>query len=237
VAQHRRPQRRQGIVYGPARQGGGGRYTDSGVLIGRFLGFGVLLLTLGVLAAGALAFVGDRPGPSATPVRSAAIGASFSFAPNALTPTDLPTQAPPTVLPTVSSAVLTPQPSLSASIAPPLVQIGKGFVTFGTESDEQLHIADPRASFALDERMVWSAYLTRPVNSADLLVRILKLDSAVETGERLILEEPVTPLVRGAQIFGRRLRPDALLDGVGIYIVRYLRDGAVLSQGSFEVTG
>lgn len=236
MAQYRRPQRRQGIVYGPVRQGG--RFTDTGALIGRFLGLGVLLLTLGVLAAGALAVVGDRPKSSATPARSAGIGASFSFVPQTPGPT-LPigvgTMPPATLLPTITPVAGTPGPS--ASTAPPLVQIGKGFVTFGTESDAQLHIVDPRASFALDERIVWSAYLTRPVNSVDILVRIMKLDANVETGERLILEEQVATVVRGAQIFGRRLRPDAVLDGPGIYVVRYLRDGVALAQGSFEVTG
>jgi hypothetical protein len=232
VAQNRRQHRRQGIVYGPPR--GSGRYSDNGVLIGRFLGLGILLLTLGALAAGALAFVGDRPGALSTPTRSPTTAASFSFLPQTLTPTIAPSVAP-TLLPTITAAVLTPAPSIPPSVAPPLVQIGEGFVTFGTMADDQLHIVDPRSSFAATERIVWSAYLTRPADAIDLAFRIVKIDSTVEGGERLILEEPVTPLVRNAQILGHRIRPDMVLEGAGVYTVRYVRGDVVLAEGSFEV--
>jgi hypothetical protein len=115
------------------------------------------------------------------------------------------------------------------------VQIGQGFVTFGTQADDQLHIIDPRSTFTLQERIVWSAYLTRRADSIDLRIQILKLDNTVEGGEWLVAEESVTPIVNNAQIFGNRLRPETL-QGPGIYVVRYLRTDAVLSEGSFEVT-
>ncbi|MGI8928946.1 MAG: hypothetical protein ACR2H0_05715 [Candidatus Limnocylindrales bacterium] len=228
MAYNRRQQRRQGIVYGPAREKS--RYSDNGVLIGRFLGLGILLLTLGVLAAGAVAFMGDRGAiPSSSPVRSAPAGlATASAATNQPTtnPTTLPTMTP------VGSIA----PSVGPTSVPPLVQIGEGFVTFGTRSDDQLHILDPRSTFGIDERIVWSAFLTARADSVDLLIRILKMDNTAIGGERLISEEAVTPVVVGAQIFQDRIRPQVALDGSGIYVVRYLRGEVVLSEGFVEIT-
>jgi hypothetical protein len=219
------------VVYGPPRQG---RYSENGVFIGRLLGLGILLLTLGVLAAGALAFVGDLPDATATPRRTLAAEVSISFAPRTASPTAVATLAPTPTPP------LTPPPTVAVSLlptfAPPLVQIGEGFVTFGTDMDDQFHIIDPRSSFASTERIVWSAYLTRSVNSVDLLLRITKLDLAAVGGELTITEQPVTPIVRGVQILGDRIRPDEQLQGPGIYVVRYIRNDVVLSEGSFEVT-
>jgi len=228
VAYNRRQQRRQGIVYGPPREKG--RYSDNGVLIGRFLGLGILLLTLGVLAAGAVAFMGDRGAiPSSSPGRSAPVAVA-----TASLPTNQPTLNPttgPTVAPSGSTT-----PTVAPTSVPPLVQIGEGFVTFGTRSDDQLHIIDPRSTFGLDERIVWSAFLTQRADSLDLRIRILKMDATVIGGERLILETEVTPLVRGAQIFESSIRPQAALDGPGVYVVRYLLGEDVLSEGFMEVT-
>ena len=215
-------------MYGPAREKS--RYSDNGVLIGRFLGLGILLLTLGVLAAGAVAFMGDRGAtPSSTRARSAPIaGATASVTPRAPTsnPTTLPTNTPPSSI----------TPTVAPTSVPPLVHIGEGFVTFGTRSDDQLHIVDPRSTFAIDERIVWSAFLTARADSVDLLIRILKMDNTAIGGERLIMEEAVTPLVVNAQIFQNRIRPQAALDGPGIYVVRYLFGEDVLSEGFLEVT-
>ena len=55
-------------------------------------------------------------------------------------------------------------------------------------------------------------------------------------GETLITDEPVTPIVHGAQIFQRRLRAQSQLDGPGLYVVRYLRNTDLLSEGFFEIT-
>jgi hypothetical protein len=83
---------------------------------------------------------------------------------------------------------------------------------------------------------VWSAYLTERANSVDIRIRVVKVDGTPPTGERLVLDEPVTPNVRGAQIFQRRFRPSEMLDGPGIYFVRYVRGTEILSQGSLEIT-
>jgi hypothetical protein len=128
------------------------------------------------------------------------------------------------------------QPTPLGSGHSPQVQIGAGFVTFGTRADDQLHIIDPAASFALRDRVVWSAFLTEPADSVDLHVQVFKVDGTPPNGERLILDEAVTPLLRGAQVFQRRIRPSDALDGPGIYVVRYLRGTDILSQGSMEIT-
>jgi hypothetical protein len=109
-------------------------------------------------------------------------------------------------------------------------------VTFGTRSNRQLHIIDPRASFSIDGRIVWSAYLAERADSAELRVNIYKIDGTPPTGERLIVDDEVTPLVLDAQIFERRIQPREVLDGPGIYVVRYVRGTEVLSEGAVEIT-
>lgn len=220
-------------MHGPPRERD--RYSDNGVLIGRFLGLGILLLALGALAAGAVAFMGDRgAAPVSTPVRSApltALGTAPTSAPTTRPTSDASIQ--PTVTPPGSTSI----PPVAPTNVPPLVQIGEGFVTFGTRSDNQLRIIDPRATFGIDERIVWSAFLIAPADSFELGVRIVKMDSTAVGGERLIVEEAVTPLVRNAQIFQSRIRPVAALDGPGTYAVRYVRGEDVMSEGFLEITG
>jgi hypothetical protein len=233
VAYNRRQQRRQGIRYGPPRERE--RFSDNGVLIGRFLGLGILLLTIGVLAAAALAFTGNLPGSSPTPMRTPAVAASGLPSESGPIESSSPSEVP-TERPTTGTIPPTTLPSPAATIVPPLVQIGEGHVTFGTHSNNQLRITDPRSVFAIDERIVWSAFLTEVANSEQLNIQILKLDEAVLGGETLISDEPVTPIVHGAQIFQRRLRAQSQLDGPGLYVVRYLRNTDLLSEGFFEIT-
>jgi hypothetical protein len=232
VAYNRRqPPRRQGIRYGPPREQA--RFSDNGVLIGRFLGLGILLLTVGVLAAGALAFMRDSPRATSSPGRSAVVASSPSPAPTVLaTATPLATALPTPAESGVPASLLpTPVPTNPA----PLVQIGEGFVTFGTQADNSLHIVDPKSVFRPNERIVWSAFLSERADSADLLVRITKMDSTAIGGERVISDSPVTPLVRGAQIFQNRIRPGQDLEGPGVYAVRYFRGEEILSEGFLEI--
>jgi hypothetical protein len=118
---------------------------------------------------------------------------------------------------------------------PPLVHIGEGFVTFGSRANQQLNIVDPRSVFRANERIVWSAFLTEPADSIELLVRISKMDPTAIGGERVISDSAVTPLVSGAQIFQNRIRPAAALEGPGVYAVRYIRGEEVLSEGFLEI--
>ena len=232
----RRP--RQGVRYGPPRERE--RYSENGVIVGRIVGLGILLLTLGVLAASALAFIGDRRGSptstsrattsalTASPGRSLPVFSPASVGPPSVTASTF--GLPPTAAPQTAPA------SLPASSLAPLVNVGPGFVTFGTRADRQLRIVDPAGSFGIGERVVWSAYLTQPANSIDLRVQVFKLDGTPPTGERLILDEAVTPLAQDAQIFQRRIRPSEVLDGAGLYVVRYVRGTAILSEGQVEIT-
>ena len=117
----------------------------------------------------------------------------------------------------------------------PVVQVGPGFITFGTQHTRDLRIVDPRASFTLEEVVTWSAYMSEPVNSAKVTIRVFKVDPTAEGGQRLISESGVRPIVSGAQRFLRRVKPAEVLDGPGVYVVRYMRDETVLSEGSFRV--
>ena len=225
----RQPPRRQGIRYGPPREKA--RFSDNGVLIGRLLGLGILLLTVGVLAAGAFAFMRDTPAAAtATPRRTFAV----SSPPLVPSPTALATVSA-TATP-VASVVPSGSPTPLPTNPPPLVQIGEGYVTFGTKADNSLHIIDPKSVFKPNERIVWSAFLFEPTDSVDLLVRISKMDPTQIGGELVISDSPVTPLVRDGQIFQNRIRPGADLSGPGIYAVRYLRGEEILSEGFLEIT-
>ncbi len=226
----RQPPRRQGIRYGPPRERA--RFSDNGVLIGRFLGLLILLLTVGVLAAGALAFMREPPAAAtASPRRSTFAAFSPSAVPSATAlATPFATATPTGSTPPSGSP--TPLPTNPA----PLVQIGEGYVTFGTRADDSLHIIDPKSVFKPNERIIWSAFLSERADSVDLLVRISKMDPTQIGGERVISESPVTPLVRNAQIFQNRIRPGTSLDGPGIYAVRYLRAEETLSEGFLEIT-
>ena len=233
---YNRRQPRQGVRYGPPRQRE--RYNENGVIVGRLVGLGILLLTLGILAAGALAFIGDRRPPSA-----AGSTARSTFAPASSSPSLAILSLPPfsaepsqSVLPStpgVTASAQLPSPPASGQ---PQVQVGAGFVTFGTQADRQLRIVDPGSSFPIDARVVWSAFLTAPADSIELRVQIFKVDGTPPNGERLITDDAVAPVVRGAQIFQRRIRPADTLDGPGIYVVRYVRGTEILSQGSLEIT-
>jgi hypothetical protein len=192
-------------------------------------------LTIGVLAAGALAFMGDLPGTS-KPTRSpTSVAANPSPLGSGAIQSALPSRTPSTPPPTPSTIPATPTPA--PTIVPPLVQIGPGYVTFGTHADHTLRIVDPRSVFEPSERIVWSAYLSEIANSEELHIQVLKLDQEVIGGETLITDEPVMPLVTNAQLFQQKIRPQQDLSGPGLYVVRYLRNTDILSEGFFLVSG
>ncbi len=117
----------------------------------------------------------------------------------------------------------------------PPVMSGPGFITFGTTVDAQLHVTDAKTTFGLDEPMVWSAYLTKKANSVDLTIRLFKLDPTQPSGQILVSEDAVRPVVKGARIFFRRLRAIGAADGPGLFTVQYVRGAEILSSGSFLV--
>lgn len=217
-----RPPRRQGVVYGPPRppdaRGGGGS------AVGRIAGLAVIILAVAVLAAGGVAILGGPRtlGPSATPTARPSIGS--------------PPASPTSV---VASASPPPSPAPSAEPTPflPVVQVGPGFVTFGTRANADKTIEDPRAVFQLAETVTWSAFLSEPASAAEMLVRVLKLDPAASGGERLISEASLRPGDAGTLHFVRRIRPARVLDGPGVYVVRYVHAETVLAEGYFLIEG
>lgn len=196
--------------------------------MGRLLGLGVIVLAMSVLAVGAMAFLNAPSGSPRprTPTPNPLVTPAATFGAEASPP---PGSSP-------SAAAPSAEPSPSATPFEPTVQVGPGFVTFGTQAGESVTIKDPRATFQVSETIRWSAYLSQPVESLDMTVRVLKLDAASESGERLISEAPVHPISIGNVRFGRRIEPERALDGPGIYIVRYLRGETVMSQGYFLLT-
>ena len=106
-------------------------------------------------------------------------------------------------------------------------------MTFGTRADDDLNILDPRTSFTSEERIAWSAYLIDAVDSATVRALVIKADPEAPGGERLVVDEGVTPATT-AQIFVRRIRP-RFLEGPGFYTVRYVRGERLLAEGYFVV--
>lgn len=233
-----RDRHRPGLVYGPVRPSGS---RDTGRIVGNLLGFLVVVATVGVLGLAVYLFLQSRglePASSAhTPSAelSAAPAASTSAQPSpssvalaSASPTSAPTfqqSTPPT------NAGPTPGPTL---FVPPVVA-GPGFITFGTNVDAQLHVTDAKTTFALDEPMVWSAYLTEPANSVDLRIRMLRLDATKPSGQALVHEDAVKPDVRSTQVFFRRLKPIGSSEGPGLYTIEYVRGQEILATGSFLV--
>ena len=213
--------RRQGVIYGPPRP-----EPEEGAnseLIGRVLGIGMVALALAVLAGG-LVLCNRPPGP--TPTRL--IGPTASPPASA---TALPSTQP-------TSALPTPIPTPIATPFAPVVQVGPGFVTFGTEFDADGNIADPRALFVPSDRLAWNGYLTEATDTADLIVRLYKIDDSVPGGLRLLSEGEARSRVGDRLHYTRSdLNPKRALDGPGVYLVRYLRTDIILAEGYFELGG
>lgn len=236
VARTRRYRSRQGVVYGSVRPHEAAH--DPTSLIGRIVGVLIVGGAVGALAIGALAFVGDgtdAPGPGNTsPLATAA-----AFSPP---PTFAPTLPPaPTPSPTPSpdvTALPSPEPTAppSAPATPFVLEVreGPGFVTFGTQNNSSLRITDPRTSFGTDQRIVWSAQMIEPANSADMRIVISTFDPAT-SAERSVRTSEVRPNVQGASTFLASVR-SSRLDGPGVYVLRYLRGEQVMSEGFFELT-
>ncbi|MEP7379731.1 MAG: hypothetical protein ABI725_09255 [Chloroflexota bacterium] len=214
--------RRQGVIYGPPRfpNGRGG----NGALIGRILGIGMVALALAVLA-GALVLVNRPPAP--TPTRQ--VG-----------PTASPPPQSPSAQPSATASVVPtgPVPTPTASPFVATVQVGPGFVTFGTQLNPDQTVADPRASFVPSDRLAWSGFLTEASDAADVTVRLFKLDDTAPNGERLLSEGGARPRLKASLHFSRKdINPGRALDGPGTYLVRYLKGEQVLAQGYFELGG
>lgn len=234
-----RDQRRQGVTYGPVGPQGGGVGT---ALLGTLLGVLVVLVAMALLAVGAFAVIGDLGGgqsqgtfpiAGASPSPSGSPG-QVSGAPSASQPgSNLPSGSPGVGSPSATPTTFTPGSSFV-----PVVEVGPGYVTFGTNVNKKLRITDPRVVFSSDDnRVEWSAYLSSPANAADLHVEIFKLDASAQNGKRLLWNHQLTIQAKNAQIYQSYLRTRTALDGPGVYEVQYVRGSDLLSDGFFEFTG
>jgi hypothetical protein len=228
VTRYRRTPRRQGVVYGPVLGRGQGQPPT---IAGRLVGAVVVLGALGLMAGVTLIFLGrDEPTvPAASPTPTAAAVASPTpAAPPTLAPTLSPT------LPPTPALTLPPTPEPTSTPVVVEVREGPGAITFGTEHDSDLRITDPRTTFPSRGRMAWSAELTEAAGAPLLQIDIGRVDP--DDGSEVIistLEQEVEN--QNAIRFLRRWRIQRLVDEPGIYVVRYLRDGRLLSEGYFQV--
>jgi hypothetical protein len=197
------------------------------------MGLFVLVMAVVVLGFGVINFFGNQdPSPTRTPNLVAVA-----------TPTIDLSQLP-TAIPTGTAGLPTGSPSASESLSPgetptptpPLIQVGPGFVTFGTRADNDLRILDPKTSFTSADRIVWSAHLVDPVNASDVRVLVVKEDPASPGGERLVADDAITQAGSEVQLLVRRIRPGRYLDGPGFYTVRYVRGDRLMAEGYFMLT-
>jgi hypothetical protein len=212
--------------------------------VGSLLGILVVLGTAGALIFVIITFLQNQanaPVVTLPPVAAATStlepsGSAGPASPSASASAEASIEPALTPLPTTEPAA-TPTSGTTPAPTPfvPTVNVGPGYITFGTNSNSQLEVTDPTTIFGADERMVWSAYLIDRANSADLRIVVLKLDPAAPDGQRLVAESDVRPVANGAQLFLRRTRVSTIIDGPGLYTVRYVRGDQIMSEGSFLV--
>lgn len=226
-----RNRQHQGVAYGPVRPSGG---SDGGRVFGNLLGLLVVALAVGLLAAGLyLLFVDRNPNPNSSTSPATALASAPMTSPSATAPGIEPSGGLLTAAP--SSATSTPAITPIPTLYVPAVVTGPGYITFGTTVDSQLQVTDAKTTFAVDEPMVWTANLTEPANSADLQIRIYKLDASQPNGQKLVRVDPVQPPATDQQIYFRRLRPIGATLGKGLFTIQYVRGHDILSTGSFLV--
>jgi hypothetical protein len=224
MRRYRRPPRRQGVVYGPPRRFGDSRGES---VVGRLLGPVVIVGAFGLLAVAAWTFAGRGSSPAVSPTPTTQAVASPTASPS---PTRSPTAVP--------SSSPTPTATLPASPSPtPLtieVREGPGAITFGTQFDPNtLRIVDATTTFPARGRFYWSAQLAEAAGAPELLITVSAYDPA--TGAETPVSEESWPVEnQQATIFLRRLQMQRLVDGPGVYVVRYMRGDILLAEGFFR---
>ena len=210
------------MIYGPVHAA---EPSVGAGVVGRLLGALVIVGSFGLLAAGTYAFLGRAPEPTASPSPTAA----------AASPTATPSQSP-TLGPTPSlTATATLPPSPSPTPFAVEVRQGPGAITFGTQYNETtLRISDPHTTFPPNGRFVWSAQLTEAAGAPELRVTVSAFDPG--SGSETLVDESIVQVDnQQATIFLRRPLMQRLVDGPGIYVVRYLRGDILLAEGYFRV--
>lgn len=225
VTRYRRTPRRQGVVYGPPI----GRDSERPTIAGRLLGAAVVLGALALMAGVTFTFLGraeQAPVASPSPTTFAAISPTPA-APTPLPP-PLPTPLPPTPTPEPSP---TAEPSPTTSVVE--VVEGPGAVTFGRRANNEMRIPDPIVIFTNRGRIAWSAELIEPAGEEELTLEIARFDP--DTGEEDIVTSSDNDYDEDTIVILRRGRIPRVFEGPGIYVVRYLRDDAVLAQGYLQI--
>ncbi|CAN5679330.1 hypothetical protein BH23CHL7_BH23CHL7_24420 [soil metagenome] len=199
-------------------------------MLSRLVGAVVVIGALALMAGLTFSFLGQSgPEPEASPTPTAA--AAVSPSPS---PTSAPTPGP--TLPPTPTPTLTLPPTSEPSPTPLEIEVreGPGAITFGTENDRDLRITDPSVTFPSRGRMAWSAELTEPAGVELLQIDIGRVDA--DDGSEEIISTLEQEVDNPNHIrFLRRWRIQRLVDSPGIYVVRYLRDGQLMSEGYFRV--
>lgn len=191
--------------------------------MGTFVVVGALLLMAAVTFN---LLGGDRPGTGVLPSPTGT--ASTSPRPASPSPALTPTPGP---LPTPETPPApTPDPS------PFVVEVreGPGYITFGSGWDSNQNMQNVSATFTPGGRLAWSALLTEPAAAARLDITVHRVDPT-DGSESLVYEEQYRVRNPDGSWYLRRVSMGDVTDGPGIYVMRYLRDGDVLSEGYFEV--
>jgi hypothetical protein len=222
--------RRQGVVYGPAFGRDDGPRTG---FLGRLLGAAVVLGALVLMGVATFTFLGRaQPGPvgtSPSPTGAAAV----SPTPGMASPTPLAPSPTPLPLPTAPQESPSPEPAATPFEVE--VRQGAGYLTFGSGwTRGSLEMQNVSATFTPGGRIAWSAVLSEPAGAPALDVVAARLDFEEGT-EEVTWEERYEMQNQQSERILRRVAINNLTDGPGVYVVRYLRNGEVLSEGYFEL--
>jgi hypothetical protein len=216
----RRP-RRQGVTYGPPTLHGG---SEGSPLVGRLIGFVIVIGAVVALLVGALAVIGRGPdaAPATTPTRTPPAVASPS--PSAtVRPTPTPTR---TATPTA-----TPSPT---PFAIELVE-GPGKITFAKNYTSDFKLIEPHVDFAVGDQIAWRADIGEPVGRVRVDFDIFRVDP-VTLAETNVHSGSFVGRNSNSRYYYAKAPVNREVDGPGIYVMRYSVDGETISEGYFRVT-
>lgn len=114
-------------------------------------------------------------------------------------------------------------------------QVGTGLITFGLDyDDETLRITSPQTRFrTTNQGIAWSASLSDRAGATSLTLTISRKEGG---GETIVLREDVDIGDPEFDTFANEVDLAAILDRrPGTYVMRYLREGEKLAEGSFTL--
>lgn len=138
-----------------------------------------------------------------------------------------------------AAATVTPTEAPAAEVTPdptPDPEIGTGVIDFGLGYDpDTLRITEPRTRFKRTfDDIAYSASLLEPIGATSITFIIA---SQSKTGiERTLIKEEVDVSIPDADRLANQLDLAFLVDNkAGTYVVRFVRDGDVLAEGTFTL--